>query len=139
MDTQDADPFTYTVGYRLNSSWAVQLEYSEASPFRGRVKSDDDGQVPCNIEYTTTAGYLMVIHPMGSLLDLNMKYGYVQVDYSFSDPSVEHAAKKRYAFADTAYGGGLTLKMSKAVVFTVDYTQLREDASQISAGVELNL
>ncbi len=138
MDTQKAEPLTYTLGYRLSSFWAFQLEYTEAAPFRGWVESDDK-DTPCDIEYTTSGAYLMVIHPMGSWLDFNMKYGYVQVEYSFDDPFVEDNVKERYSFEGKAYGGGVTVKMSNSLVFTVDYTQLRDDASQLSAGIELDL
>lgn len=138
MDTKKAEPVTYTLGYRLSSFWALQMEYTEAKPFRGMVLNSEK-ETPCDMEYTTSGAYLMVIHPMGSLLDFNMKYGYVQVDYSFDDPDVTDSAKDRYSFSGKAYGGGFTLKMSSALVFTVDYTQLRDDASQLSAGIELDL
>lgn len=138
MDTKKAEPLTYTLGYRLSSFWAFQMEYTEAEPFRGMVMNSGK-ETPCDMAYTASGAYLMVIHPMGSWLDFNMKYGYVELDYSFDDPYVLDSTKERYSYSGKAYGGGITLKMSSALVFTVDYTQLRDDASQLSAGIELDL
>lgn len=137
MDTEKAKPFIYSLGYRMSSYWALQLEYSEAA-FRGGV---EDGLNVKNydVDYDTMGAYLMVIHPVGGWLDLNLKYGYVEIDYNFQNPDVSEDYKKRFSSEGTAYGGGLTLKMSSALVLTFDYTQLRDDASQLSAGVELDL
>lgn len=137
MDTQKAEPLIYTLGYRLSSFWAFQLEYSEAE-FLGGVEHGNE-ITPYDIEYSTTGAYLVVIHPIGGWIDVNMKYGYVEIDYNFMKPEVDAAYKERFSSEGEAYGGGLTLKMSSALVLTFDYTRLRDDATQLSAGVELDL
>ncbi len=137
MDTAKAKPLIYTLGYRLSSFWAFQMEYSEAE-FLGGVEHGNE-ITPYDIEYSTAGAYLMVIHPIGSYIDVNMKYGYVEIDYNFMKPEADAAYKDRFSSEGEAYGGGLTLKMSSALVLTFDYTRLRDDATQLSAGVELDL
>ena len=139
MEAERARPLIYTLGYRMSSLWAFQFEYSDAKAFRGTVKKGDDNEpYPHDIKYTTSGGYLMFIRPMGSWVDVNLKYGYVQVDYSFDELS-EDSAKERFSFSGESYGGGITLKMTNSLVFTLDYTQLKTDAAQLSAGVEFDL
>ncbi len=137
METKKAKPLIYTLGYRLSSLWAFQLEYSE-SEFLGGVENGSN-KTPLNIDYSTKGAYLMMIHPMGGWVDLNLKYGYVEIDYNFIKPDANAAYKERFSSEGQAYGGGLTLKMSRSLVLTFDYTQLRDDASQFSAGVEVDL
>ncbi len=137
MDTKKAKPLIYTLGYRMSSFWAFQLEYSEAD-FLGGVENGSDIS-PLDIDYSTAGAYLMVIHPVGSWIDLNMKYGYVEIDYNFQSPDANGAYSERFSSEGEAYGGGLTLKMSSELVLTFDYTQLRDDATQISAGIEVDL
>ena len=140
MEAERARPLIYTLGYRVSSLWAFQFEYSDAKPFRGTVKKDSHSTPYArDIEYTTSGAYLMFIRPMGSWVDVNVKYGYVQVDYSFDELSQQDSAKERFSFSGESYGGGVTLKMTNSLVFTVDYTQFRTDTAQLSAGVEFDL
>lgn len=137
METKKAKPLIYTLGYRLSSLLAFQLEYSE-SEFIGGLGTGRNA-VPLDVDYSTTGAYLMMIHPLGSWVDLNLKYGYVEIDYNFLKPDANAVYEERFSSQGQAYGGGLTLKTSNSLVLTFDYTQLRDDASQISAGVEVDL
>lgn len=137
MDTAKAKPLIYTLGYRLSSFWAFQFEYSE-SEFLGGVETGDK-VTALDIDYSTTGAYLVLINPLGSWGDLNLKYGYVEIDYNFIRPEANNVYRERFSSEGAAYGGGLTFKMSRSLVLTFDYTQLRDDASQLSAGVELDL
>lgn len=136
METERARPLILNLGYRINAYWAAQLEYSEAH-FNGAFRHQ--GQtLPGEVSYATKAGYLMMVLPTGLLLDLNLKAGYMALDYRFSDTGVPEPPGS-YADSGFAYGGGLTLKAFRDMVLTLDVTQLRDGAEQYSAGVEFAL
>lgn len=136
MDTEKAEPLILNLGYRVNAYWALQLEYSEAR-FNGAVKTHTDGR-ECDVDYSTLAGYMLMILPAGAALDLNLKAGYLEADYSFTDGQMPDI-HQRFNSSGFAYGAGVTVKASREMVLTLDYTQLRGDASQLSAGVEFAL
>ena len=139
IDVERARPLIYTLGYRMNSLWAFQFEYSDTQPFQGIVSNDNHTTFLHDIEYTTSGAYLMFVQPMGRWVDFNIKYGYIQANYSFNKPNLQDYSKERFSFSGKSYGGGVTLKMTNSLALTVDYTKFRTDTVQLSAGVEFDL
>lgn len=139
LETEKADPLIVTLGHRFNSRVALQLEYSEAKPFRTRITEEGEDDIPCEAEYSSAGAYMVLIQPMGRWIDVNLKLGYIDVDYNFTDSSVANAQKERFNNQSESYGGGVTIKLSRRLVLTTEYTQLQDDAYHLSAGVELSL
>lgn len=137
LETNQADPRIVTLGHRLNSRVAVQLEYSDAESFKTRI-SDVYGDTDCAAEYKSTAAYVVLTQSAGRLVDLNVKLGYVDIDYDF-DRELTAEQRDRYTDQSRSIGGGVTFKLSKDMVFKTEYTQLKDDVYYLTAGVELAL
>lgn len=138
LNTEKAEPVVVTLGHRFNSHIAFQLEYSQAEAFRTRVKAEtvSGDEADCEVDYSSKAAYLMLIQPLGSWVDLNLKLGYLSLDYNFYD---EDVAKGHFNRQGRSLGGGITYKLSRRLLLTADYTQLDDDAYHLMAGVELAL
>ena len=138
LETNQADPRIVTLGRKLNSRVAVQLEYSDAESFRTRVSDSSGVETPCAAEYKSTAAYVVLTQPAGRLIDFSFKLGYVDIDYDF-DKSLTREQRERYNDQSQSFGGGLTIKISKDMVLKTENTQLKDDVYYLTAGVELAL
>ena len=138
LETNKADPRIVTLGRKLNSRVAVQLEYSDAESFKTRVSDASGSETPCDAEFTSTAAYVVLTQPAGGLIDISLKLGYVDIDYDF-DADLSREQRERYSDQSRSIGGGVTLKVSKDMVLKTEYTQLKDNVYYLTAGVELSL
>lgn len=138
LETNKADPRIVTLGRKLNSRVALQLEYSDAESFKTRVSDASGGETPCDAEFKSTAAYVVLTQPAGSLIDISLKLGYVDIDYDFNK-ALSREQRQRYSDQSQSIGGGVTLKVSRDMVLKTEYTQLKDDVYYLTAGVELTL
>ncbi len=138
LETNKADPRIVTLGRKLNSRVSLQLEYSDAESFKTRVSDGSGGETPSDAEFKSTAAYIVLTQPAGGLIDINLKFGYVDIDYDFN-ADLSHEQRERYSDQSQSIGGGVTLKVSKGMVLKTEYTQLKDDVYYLTAGVEVAL